>query len=173
MVLGCLAGLLLLGVPAAQWIQAADPGAVTVLVAERDLLPGDLLGDAALRPRQFPAALVPAGALERAEGVLATALPAGAVATDRHLTDGGWARHLAADRAAVALPAERLPHLEPGTRIALTASDHDGRAQQLAGEAVVLAVGTEEVWVALAREEATAVSGAAAVGLIGVVVLPP
>lgn len=145
-----------------------------VLVAARDLGPGEVLTESDLTRRTVPADLVPAGALRRSEGVLAAALPAGAVATDRHLGDGGWAAGLPAGRVAVAVPAERLPTLTPGSRARLVGTDLDGRATVLAEDAVVL--GTEElgsVWFAVDATDAVAVTGAAAVGGLAVVVLPP
>jgi pilus assembly protein CpaB len=145
-----------------------------VLVAARDLAPGAPLTDADLMRRTMPADLVPAGALLRPDGVLAAALPAGAVATDRHLGDGGWAAGLPEGRVAVAVPAERLPQLTPGTRARLVGADHDGRATVLGEDAVVL--GAEElgsVWFAVNAGDAVAITGAAAVGALAVVVLPP
>ena len=170
------AGLLLVVlVGAALGHAAATPYGppTTVLVAVTDLRPGDTLGPGDLRRRTVPADLVPAGALTEAHGVLAAALPAGAIATDRHLGDGGWAAGLPADRAAVAVTGEQLPHLTPGTRVDLVGADHDGRATVLGPGAVVLAAEMDTVWFAVAATDAVAVTGAAAVGALAVVVLPP
>ena len=145
-----------------------------VLVAARDLGPGQVLTAADLTRRTFPADLVPAAALSRPEGVLAAALPAGAIATDHHLGDGGWAAGLEDDRVAVAVPAERLPALTPGTRARLVGTDPDGRATVLGEDAVVLfAEELGSVWFAVDATDAVGVTGAAAVGALAVVVLPP
>jgi hypothetical protein len=170
-----LAALLLVVAAGTGHVAATPYGPPTVvLVAAHDLAPGARLTDADVARRTMPAGLVPAGALTRAEGVLAAALPAGAVATDRHLGDGGWAAGLPEGRVAVAVPAERLPGLTPGTRAQLVGADHDGRATVLGDDAIVL--GVEElgsVWFAVDADEAVAITGAAAVGALAVVVLPP
>ncbi len=145
----------------------------TVLVATRDLAPGDPLSAADLRRRTIPRDLVPDGALGRAEGVLAAALPAGAIATDRHLGDGGVVANLPAGRVAVAVAAERLPTLTAGMRADLIGADHDGRATVLGRDAVVWAVEVDTVWFAVDAGDAVAVTGAAAIGSLAVVVLPP
>ncbi len=145
----------------------------TVLVAAHDLPPGQRLSPQDLRPRTVPEELVPDGALRSAEGVLASALPTGAIATDRHLGDGGWAANLAEDRAAVAVPADRLPGLHPGTRVELVGSDHDGRGVVLGRDAVVLATEADEVWFAVDAQEAVAITAAGQAGALAVVVLPP
>lgn len=169
-----LAGLLLLLAAGTGHVAATPYGPPTVvLVAARDLLPGEPLTDHELTRRVMPADLVPAGALGHPGGTLGAVLPAGAVATDRHLGDGGWAAGLPAGRVAVAVPAERLPGLTAGTRARLVGADHDGRAQVLAEDAVVL--GVEElgsVWFAVDASDAVAITGAAAVGALAVVVLP-
>jgi hypothetical protein len=145
----------------------------TVLVATRDLTPGDPLTAGDVRRRTVPRDLVPAGALDRAEGVLAAALPAGAVATDRHLGDGGVAANLPAGRVAVAVDSERLPTLSAGTRADLVGADHDGRATVLGRDAIVWAVELDTVWFSVDAGDAVAVTGAAAIGNLAVVVLPP
>lgn len=145
----------------------------TVLVASRDLYPGDRLEPQDLRRRTVPAELVPAGALETAHGVLAAALPAGAIATDRHLGEGGWAAGLPAGRAAVAVPSERLPSLTPGSRVDLLHADHEGRGVILGRDAVVLATEVEEVWFGVDAEDAVAISAAGQIGALAVIVLPP
>ena len=145
----------------------------TVLVATRDLLPGDVLIDADLRRRTVPRDLIPDGALRRADGVLAAALPRGAIATDRHLAEGGVTATLPAGRVAVAVASERLPTLTAGMRADLVGADHDGRARTLGRDAIVLAVEVETVWFAVDAEEAVDVTGAATIGSLAVVVLPP
>jgi len=145
----------------------------TVLVATRDLSPGHVLTDADLRPRSMPEDLVPHGALDVAAGVLAALLPRDAVATTRHLGDGGWAAGLPADRAAIAVAVDQLPPLTAGTRVALVGNDRQGRAAILGRDAVVLAVEPEAVWFSVEVGAAVDVTGAAAVGSLGVVVLPP
>jgi len=145
----------------------------TVLVAARDLLPGDVLTDADLRRRTVPRDLVPDGALQRADGVLAAALPSGAIATDRHLGEGGVAASLPAGRVAVAVAADRLPTLTAGSRADLIGAEHDGRATTLGRNAIVLAIEAETVWFAVDAGDAVPVTGAAAIGSLAVVVLPP
>jgi Flp pilus assembly protein CpaB len=174
---------LLLGLSAVLLLIAAGTGHVAatpygpptvVLVAARDLSPGQVLTATDLTRRTIPADLVPSGALEHPEGVLAAALPAGAIATDHHLGDGGWAAGLPSGRVAVAVPTERLPTLTPGSTARLVGTDLDGRAAVLAEDAVVL--GAEElgsVWFGVDADDALAVTGAAAVGGLAVVVLPP
>jgi len=144
-----------------------------VLVATRDLPPGRMLSDGDLRARSMPRDLVPEGALADAEGVLAAMLPRGAVATERHLGDGGWASGLPADRAAVAVAADQLPRLTAGSRVALVGSDLDGRATTLGRDAVVLAVDADAVWFSVDLAEAVDVTAAGAAGNLAVVVLPP
>ncbi len=145
----------------------------TVLVAARDLTPGLALTEDDLRPRSMPSDLVPEGALDAADGVLAALVPRGAVVTLQHLGDGGWASGLPADRAAVAVAADQLPPLAAGTRVALVGSGHDGGATMLGRDAVVLAVESEAVWFSVDAGEAVDVTGAAAIGNLAVVVLPP
>ena len=145
----------------------------TVLVATRDLLPGDVLTDADLRRRTVPRDLIPDGALRRADGVLAAALPRGAIATDRHLAEGGVTASLPVGRVAVAVASERLPTLTAGMRADLVGADHDGRATTLGRDAIVLAVEVDTVWFAVGAEEAVDVTGAATIGSLAVVVLPP
>ncbi len=145
----------------------------TVLVATRDLLPGERLHAQDLRRRTVPEELVPDGALTSAEGVLAAALPAGAIATDRHLGEGGWAAGLPEGRAAVAVPSERLPALTPGSRVELIAADHEGRGEVIGRDAVVLAAEVEEVWFGVDATDAVAISAAGQAGALAVIVLPP
>lgn len=171
--LASLIGVALLAAAAGHATATPYGPPTTVLVATRDLPPGQVLSDDDLRPRSMPADLVPDGALDAADGVLAATLPRGAVATDRHLGDGGWAASLPADRAAVAVAADQLPPLTAGTRVALVGTDHDGRAATLGRDAVVLAVEPEAVWFSVDIGEAVDVTGAAAVGNLAVVVLPP
>ena len=173
MLLGLLAALSLLAAGVGHLAAAPYGHPTTVLVASRDLYPGEHLEPHDLQRRTVPAELVPAGALEDAHGVLAAALPAGAIATDRHLGEGGWAAGLPPGRAAVAVPSERLPTLTPGSRVDLLRADHDGHGVLLGRDAIVLASEVEEVWFALDAEDAIAVSAAGQIGALAVVVLPP
>lgn len=173
LLIGLLAVLLVLAAGIGHLAATPYGPPTTVLVATRDLSPGERLVAADLRRRTVPADLVPMGALDSADGVLAATLPEGAIATDHHLGDGGWAAGLPAGRAAVAVPAERLPALTPGTRVQLVGTDHDGRGVILGNSAVVLAAELEDIWFAVDADDAVAITAAGAVGALAVVVLPP
>lgn len=170
---GVLALLLLLAAGVGHLAAAPYGHPTTVLVAVHDLQPGHQLTPGDLHRRTVPDDLVPDGALRAAAGVLASALPAGAIATDRHLGDGGWAANLPAGRAAVAVPSDRLPALHPGTRVELVGADHDGGGVVLGRDAVVLATEAEETWFAVDAQDAVAITAAGQVGALAVVVLPP
>lgn len=79
---------------------------VEVLVATRDLPPGE--SPRALRRTRYPPDVVPPGAVAevREDAVLAFALPTGSVLTRRHLDARGPAAGLAAGLQAVPVPAE-------------------------------------------------------------------
>ena len=173
LLLGLLATLTVLAAGVGHLAAAPYGHPTTVLVATRDLYPGQPLEADDLRRRTVPEDLVPAGALDTPGGVLASTLPAGAIATDRHLGEGGWAAALAPGRAAVAVPTERLPALTPGTRVELVSADHDGRGVVLGRDGVVLATEVEEVWFAVDAADAVAITAAAQVGALAVIVLPP
>ena len=173
LLVGLLAVLTLLAAGVGHLAAAPYGHPTTVLVATRDLHPGHRLEAHDLRRRTVPEDLVPAGALDAPEGVLASTLPAGAIATDRHLDEGGWAAGLPPGRAAVAVPSERLPALTPGTRVELVSADHDGRGVVLGRDGVVLAAEMEEVWFAVDAEDAVSITAAGQVGALAVIVLPP
>jgi pilus assembly protein CpaB len=170
---GLLIGVAVLAAAAGHATATPYGPPTTVLVATRDLPPGQVLTEDDLRPRSMPSGLVPDGALHAADGVLAAMLPTGAVATAQHLGDGGWAAALPADRAAVAVATDQLPPLAAGTRVALVGTDHDGRTVTLGADAVVLAVEPEAAWFSVDVSDAADITGAAAVGTLAVVVLPP
>lgn len=154
---------------------AATPyGAPTsVLVATSDLPAGHELRAGDLRRTTWPRDLVPDDRLERAAGRLAAALPAGTVATARHIADAGVAASLPAGMAAVPLPADALPALTVGNRVDVIGRDLDGRAAVLARGGSVVAVDGTDVWVAVPAASAPDVAAAGAGGLVTVVALPP
>lgn len=146
---------------------------VPVLVATRDLPVGHQLAPDDLRRTMWPRDLVPAGAAGELSGTVVGALPAGAIATDRHVAVNGVTAALPSGQAAVPVPAEALPALPAGTRLDVVAADLDGGVQVLARSATVVANAGEIVWVAVATDEAPAVAGAAGRGSLSVVLLPP
>jgi hypothetical protein len=145
----------------------------TVLVAARDLSVGQPVGPDDVRRADWPASLVPAGAVTEVAGTVLAPVPAGSILTDLHLGDGGLGAALPAGRAAVGLPAELVPDLPPGSTIDLVAPDLDARGVILASRAVVLADDGTQVWVVVDHPEAADVAAAAATGSITVVVVPP
>jgi hypothetical protein len=147
---------------------------VPVLVATRDLPLGSPLAPDAVRATEWPARLVPPGALEKVAGSIAIAPVAeGSVLTDRVVGDGGVGAALPDGTAAVAVPTELVPVLLPGARLDLVGAELDGRGQALATAATVLTDDGEHVWVAVDHHQAPVVAAAAATGTITVVVLPP
>ncbi|MFA9432194.1 SAF domain-containing protein [Egicoccus sp. AB-alg2] len=145
-----------------------------VLVAGADLAQGQDLRAQDVQRARWPADLVPSDAvLDVSDARLATAVPAGTVLTARHLASGGVAGALADDQAAVAVPRELLPRIPAGSRVDLVGAASDGTANVLAGDVPVLRVDTDDAWVAVPRADAAAVAGAAAVGALTAVLLPP
>ncbi|GGI03635.1 hypothetical protein GCM10011354_05020 [Egicoccus halophilus] len=149
-------------------------GPVPVLVAGDDLAVGSELADAAVRATDWPADLVPGDAVRTPRDArLTIAVPAGTVLTERHLASTGVAGALADTQAGVAVPRELLPELPAGAHIDLVGAAHDGSGSVLAAEVEVVRVDEARVWIAVGRDEAAAVAGAAASGQLTAVVLPP
>lgn len=149
--------------------------AVAVLVASDDLPAGAALDGAAIVRAERPAAVVPrAPVTELPPGArLRGPLPRGAVLTEQHVAVDGVADGLRAGRVAVALPLDALPPLTPGQRVDLLAGDPSaGSGRRLAGDATVLAVDEEVVWVEVQRDAAADVVAALAWGDLGVALLP-
>ncbi len=144
-----------------------------VLIATRDLLPGEAPGPGDLERVSIPRALVPAAATLEPGGVVSHALPTGAVLTTQHLDDGGWAASLPAGRVAVPVRAEELPPLSPGTHLDVIGAGADGQGRRLSADVVVLSAVGDQVWLSTAAGDAVAVSAAASAGALVVVVLPP
>jgi pilus assembly protein CpaB len=154
---------------------AASPwGApVTVLVATDDLVAGQRLHAGDVRRADWPAALVPEGAIREPNGTVVAPVPAGGVVTDRHVGDGGLGTMIPDGRAAVALPLELLPELPSGTQLDLVGADLDTRGVVLARGAVVIATDDLHVWLVVDRQEAADVAAATLTGAVTVVVVPP
>jgi Flp pilus assembly protein CpaB len=150
-----------------------EPGAaeVAVVVAAADLRSGSTVDAAAVEVRRYPAALVPAGALDAPDGavgrVLVGGVRAGEPITDARLTGAG---PLDGDTAAVAVrPADAgvAALLRPGSRVdVVTLGEQAGEAVVLAPDAEVVTVVAAEsgdaplVLVALPRAAATRVAAA-------------
>lgn len=145
----------------------------SVWIATRDLPVGHVLGAGDLQRAMWPQDLVPDGAVTDPAGVIRAPLTRGAVVTDRHVGDDGLTAGLPAGTAAVAVPPDALPPLPPGARLDLVAVDVEGRPVPLVRGAVVLAIDEAAVWLAVDRDAAALVAGAAATGTLGVVVVPP
>lgn len=112
----------------------------TVLVAADDLGVGALPRE--LRRVRVPPALVPPGALGRADPdrPLAVALPAGAVLTSAHLDARGPGAGLADDLRAVPVPVEEGWGVEAGGWVDVWVLDEGGTASQVAASRPVLDV---------------------------------
>jgi hypothetical protein len=173
-VLGMVAAAALVLAAGTAHLTTSPWGAPTsVLVAARDLSVGQPVGPDDVRRTDWPASLVPAGAVLEPAGTVLAPVPAGSILTDLHLGDGGIGASLPAGRAAVGLPAELVTPLPPGSTIDLVAPDLDTRGVILASRAVVLADDGTQVWVVVDHPEAADVAAAAATGSISVVVVPP
>ncbi|MDQ3154445.1 MAG: SAF domain-containing protein [Actinomycetota bacterium] len=155
-----------------------DPG-VTIVVASRDLAPGDALGSGAVRVVSLPSALVPDGAATSVEAVagrvLAAPLRRGEPVTDVRVTGTALARSVSGDSGAVSVPV-RLSDpdvaalLHPGATVdVVTLGERQDQPVVLARGARVLTVLAEGrgpgaegrlVLVALDPDAATRVAGA-------------
>lgn len=147
-----------------------------VLVARADLPAGHVLQSADLAATRWPERLVPPGSPSEVTSVtglpLAIGLPAGSRLTSAHLAKGGVAAGLPGDQVAVPVKLAEGVTLASGQHVDLLAADPDGRGVPLASDASVLAVEGEHVWFAVRRDQAPAVTGAAARGELGVALLP-
>jgi pilus assembly protein CpaB len=143
---------------------------VPVLVAAHDLAAGVDLADAPLHARRWPADLVPTGSRREASGTLAAPLPAGAVLTDGHVTDGGLAALLGDGRSAVPLPAELVPDLPIGTIVQVVATGLEGEGTVLADRAEVIATDDRSLWVAVTDAAAADVASAGLRGSLALAV---
>ncbi len=149
----------------------------TVLVAARDLAVGERPDAADLQARRWPSDLLPAGAFASfadlgAETTVIAPLPAGAVATSRHLGGLGIAELLDGEVVGVPVPAESVPEVEPGTRVDLVGRDAYGDPVRLGSRALLVTDDGVTVWLAVAPSEAAGVAAAAAVGTLTLVVHP-
>jgi Flp pilus assembly protein CpaB len=149
---------------------------VTVLVARHDLAVGRTVAAEDVRRTDWPAQLVPAGALAEVGevgGTVVAPVPAGSIVTDLHLGEGGLGGVVPEGRAAVALPADAVPGVLPGARLDLVGADLDTRGTVLASDAVVLAHDSAHVWVVVEHHEAAATAAAALAGAVTAVLVPP
>ena len=145
---------------------------VDVFVATRDLPAGHVLSSEDLREVPWPAELAPARTVSPQGLTLTVGLPAGTPLGDAHLGDGGLASLLEQDEAAFPLPAEDVTELRAGQRVDLVAGDPGGAGLRLAAEARVLTTDGDIAWIAIQRDEAPALAGAAASGRVVGVPLP-
>lgn len=143
---------------------------VPVLVASDDLPAGADLADASLRTERWPADLVPTDHRSEASGRLVSGLPAGAVLTDGHVSDGGLAEALGSGRSAVPLPVELVPDLPIGTVVQVVATGLEGDGTVLADRAEVIAADDGSLWVAVPDAAAADVATAALRGSLAVAV---
>lgn len=170
--LGVAAGLMLLLLAGAGAARSPWGPPVDVLVAVRDLPAGHRLAPEDLAPARWPAELVGARSQEPTGRTLTMALPAGTPVTSAHLGDGGPAAQLRDGEVAFPLPLEATPQVEPGQVVDLVAGDASGGGSRLAAAARILATDGTTVWVAVGREDAPGLAGAAAWGRVVAVPLP-
>lgn len=149
------------------------PTAVTV--AARDLPVGHQVSDADLTTATWPATLVTDVADRQAVvgAVTTTAIPAGVPVRLAWVADAGLAGVLSAGRAAVIVVDPAAPLVRVGWPVDVVGRSFDGTTSVLAGAARVIAVDGDAVWLDVARDQAAAVSGAAARGDVSLVLLPP
>lgn len=151
--------------------------AVAVVVTRADLPAGRTLTPDLLEAARWPKRLVPADALPAPAPALgqrlAVGAPAGTVLTGRHLLRPGVTGDLPAGTVAVPVPLGDSPAVAAGQRVDVLAARADGGGTRLAAGAAVLGVEGEVAWVAVGREEAPAVAGAAAAGAVTLAALPP
>jgi pilus assembly protein CpaB len=172
------AGLLAVVALALALVPPADAGGAPVVVAATDLVAGSTVRAADLAVREWPAGLVPAGAVRdvaTAEGrVLVGAARAGEPLTDLRLAGSGPLAGTGAGRGAAAVPVRLADAgvaalLRPGSRVdVVTAGARADEPVVLAGDATVLAVLAEDaagrgrlVMVAMPRGLAARVAAAA------------
>lgn len=165
-----LAVLLLAGAGAARspWGPPAE-----VLVATRDLPVGHRIGPGDLTPATWPADLAPQAPAETDGRTLTVGLPGGMPVTEGHLGDEGPAGQLRAGEAAFPLPLDEGTRLEAGQVVDLVAGDAGGGGARLSRGARVLTVDDAIAWIAVDRDDAPGLAGAATWGRIVAVPLPP
>lgn len=147
--------------------------AVEILVATRDLPAGHVLTHEDLERASWPAALAPSTPVETTGRTLTVGLPAGTPVTADHLGDGGLSGQLHQAEAAFPLSLEGGAMLRPGQIVDLVAGDAGGGGLRLSSAARVLAVDGGTTWVAVDRDDAPGLAGAAARGQVVAVPLPP
>lgn len=139
---------------------------VDVLVATRDLPAGHRIGPQDLTPARWPRDLAPASPGEVQGRTLTAGLPAGMPVTAGHLGDGGLGAHLQPGEAAFPLPLDEGAELRPGQVVDLVAGDAGGGGSRLSAAARVLTVDGATAWIAVDRDDAPGLAGAAAWGRI-------
>lgn len=147
---------------------------VTVKVLAHDLPAGSPLTAADLVAARWPADLVPSDAITELSAQARLRAPgvAGSVLTDRHVA-AGTAGLLPDDGSvAVSVPMDGLPALATGDVLDVVATATDGSARRVATAARVVAVDGAWLWLAVARDDADAVTAAGATGRLSVAVRP-
>ncbi len=142
-----------------------------VLVASVDLPTGAPVDGEVVRSERWPAELVPDGARTEATGTLTAPLPAGAVLTTAHVTEAGVGGMVDAGDAAVPLPVELLPPLDPGAVVQVIASTPEGTGIVLADRAEVVATDGSSAWLAVPEAAAADVAAAGLRGTVALAVL--
>lgn len=104
--------------------------------------------------------------------MLTTGLAAETPLTSAHLGSLGVADDLGAGRVGVAVPLPETVAVHPGQHLDILTGDTTGGGRRVATAAEVLTVGEATAWVAVDRDEAAAVAGAASWGKVRVAVLP-
>jgi Flp pilus assembly protein CpaB len=143
-----------------------------VLVATRDLAPGQVLGDGDTRVERWPVALVPVGVLEElGEGTIVSApIGAGEPIVLRRLGRAGVgpvASLLPPGTRGVTLPTGDTPlPVRPGDHVDVVAADGAGSGQIVASAALVVRSDERAVVVAVDVAELGAVAGALAGGTV-------
>lgn len=139
---------------------------VEVLVATRDLPVGHRIGPQDLTPTSWPRDLAPSSPGDVEGRMLTAALPAGMPVTDGHLDDGGLTAQLRPGEAAFPLPLEEGADLQAGQVVDLVAGDAGGGGSRLSAAARVLTVDGPTAWIAVDRDDAPGLAGAAAWGRV-------
>lgn len=172
-----IAGIVVAGLAVAGRGAATSPWGpeVDVVVAARELPAGRVLEAGDLTTARWPHRLVPPGSPaavgEAAGRTLAVGAPQGTLVTGDHLAEDGIASRLGQGRVAYPLPVPDGAALAAGQIVDLVTGDGDGGGVRLAAGARILAVDGTTAWVAVAREEAPAVAGAASWGEVVAVIL--
>jgi pilus assembly protein CpaB len=162
--------LVLAGVAHAATGRGGPP--TSVYVAARELQPGDSVRAGDVRRRDWPADLVPDGAVDRPSGTLRALVPRGAVITDGHLGEDGIAASVDTGDVAVPVPVELAPVLEVGSSVDLIGPGPDGRGERLASGARVIGQSVDVVWIGVTADAAIAVSAAIGQGTLALALRP-